>query len=152
MKKSLHQVLKNRNFKLLLIYFLLACSISSCSMWAQGPWPGVEPGPPALGVWSLNYWTTRVVPKQQKFILSKFCRGEVWSYRVGRAIVSLNAGGENGFWVFLIASVVWPAIFSIPWLVDCCCDCCCFVTVVVLWLMLLSSCSVVSDSLPPHGL
>ena len=26
------------------------------------PWPWIEPGPPALGAWSLNHWTTREVP------------------------------------------------------------------------------------------
>ena len=26
------------------------------------PRPGIEPGPPALGVWSLTHWTTRGVP------------------------------------------------------------------------------------------
>ena len=26
------------------------------------PWPGMEPGPPALGAWSLRHWTTREVP------------------------------------------------------------------------------------------
>ena len=26
------------------------------------PWPGIEPGPPALGAGSLSHWTTREVP------------------------------------------------------------------------------------------
>ena len=26
------------------------------------PWPGIEPVPPALGVWSLSYCTAREVP------------------------------------------------------------------------------------------
>ena len=34
----------------------------SCDMWALAPWPGIEPGPPALGAWSLSHWTTREVP------------------------------------------------------------------------------------------
>ena len=34
----------------------------SCSMWGLIPWPGIKPGPPALGVWSLSHWTTREVP------------------------------------------------------------------------------------------
>ena len=25
-------------------------------------WPGIEPGPPALGAWSLSHWTSREVP------------------------------------------------------------------------------------------
>ena len=34
----------------------------SCSMWDLVPRPGIKPGPPALGAWSLNHWTTREVP------------------------------------------------------------------------------------------
>ena len=26
------------------------------------PWPGIEPAPPAVEAWSLNYWTAREVP------------------------------------------------------------------------------------------
>ena len=35
-----------------------------------GPWPGIEPGPPALGVWSLNHWTSKEVPP---------CHSSSWS-------------------------------------------------------------------------
>ena len=31
-------------------------------MWDLVPRPRIEPGPPALGAWSLNHWTTREVP------------------------------------------------------------------------------------------
>ena len=34
----------------------------SCSTWNLVPWPGVEPGRPALEVQSLSHWTTRKVP------------------------------------------------------------------------------------------
>ena len=34
----------------------------SCILWALVLWPGIEPGPPALGAWGLSYWTTREVP------------------------------------------------------------------------------------------
>ena len=34
----------------------------SCGMWDLAAWPGIRPGPPALGAWSLNPWTTREVP------------------------------------------------------------------------------------------
>ena len=33
--------------------------ILCCGMWDLVPWPGMEPGPPALGVWSLSLWTPR---------------------------------------------------------------------------------------------
>ena len=45
-------------------YFLfvyLAALGLSCSMWDLVPQPGVEPVPPALGVWSLSHWTPREV-------------------------------------------------------------------------------------------
>ena len=32
------------------------------------PRPGIEPGPPALGVWNLTHWTTREVPCPQLFL------------------------------------------------------------------------------------
>lgn len=37
-----------------------SCSIRapSCSLWDPVPWPWMEPRPPALGVRSLNHWTT----------------------------------------------------------------------------------------------
>ena len=34
----------------------------SCGRWDLVPWPGIEPRPPALGVWSFSHWTTREVP------------------------------------------------------------------------------------------
>ena len=35
----------------------------SCGMWDLVPRPGIKPGPPALGAWSLSHWTTRAVPE-----------------------------------------------------------------------------------------
>ena len=34
-----------------------------CSTWNLVPWPGIEPGPPVLGVQSLSHWPTREVPR-----------------------------------------------------------------------------------------
>ena len=34
-----------------------ACGIFSCSIWGLVPWPGIEPGSPMLGMWSLSHWT-----------------------------------------------------------------------------------------------
>ena len=39
----------------------------SCGMWDLVLWPGIEPGPPALGVWSLSHWITREVPYLPRF-------------------------------------------------------------------------------------
>ena len=35
--------------------------IFSCGMWDLVPWPGIEPGPFALGAQSLNHWTTKTL-------------------------------------------------------------------------------------------
>ena len=35
----------------------------SCGMWHVVPWLGIEPGPPTLGVQSLNHGTTKEVPQ-----------------------------------------------------------------------------------------
>ena len=42
---------------------IFSCSMRtlSCGMWDLVPWPGIKPGPPALGAWSLTHWTTREV-------------------------------------------------------------------------------------------
>ena len=39
--------------------FVAACRIFSCGMWDLVPWPGPEPEPAPLGMWSLSHWTTR---------------------------------------------------------------------------------------------
>ena len=43
-------------------FLYLAVPGLSCSMRDLVPRPGIEPGPPALGAWSLSPWTTREVP------------------------------------------------------------------------------------------
>ena len=40
-------------------FLYLAVPGLSCSMRDLVPCPGIEPGPPALGAWSLSPWTTR---------------------------------------------------------------------------------------------
>ena len=39
----------------------------SYGMWDLVPWPGIEPGPPALGAQSLSHWTTREAPECKVF-------------------------------------------------------------------------------------
>ena len=43
--------------------FTVVCEISSPGVWDLVPWPGIEPGPPALGVWRLSHWSPREVPR-----------------------------------------------------------------------------------------
>ena len=51
------------------LLFVAACRLFSCRRWTLGcgiwalvPWPGMEPGPPALGVWSPSHWASGQVP------------------------------------------------------------------------------------------
>ena len=53
--------------KWIYIYIYIAALGLSYSMWDLVPWPGIEPGPPALGAWSLSHWTTREVPPKFTF-------------------------------------------------------------------------------------
>ena len=41
--------------------FLVALGLSY-DMWDLVPWPGIKPGPPALGAHNLSPWTTGEVP------------------------------------------------------------------------------------------
>ena len=52
---------------LFIFIFYLAALGLSCSMRDLVPWPGIEPGPPALGAQSPSHWTTREVPTQQSW-------------------------------------------------------------------------------------
>ena len=45
----------------------VAHGIFNCNMWDLVPWSGIEPGPPALGAWSLNHVTTSEVPDPKIF-------------------------------------------------------------------------------------
>ena len=61
----------------------LRCSMQalSCGMWDLVPWPGIEPGPPALGARSLRHWTAR----------------EVWSSRFWHSVSGLGQGFSQCF-------------------------------------------------------
>ena len=47
----------------------MACEllVAAC-MWDLVPWPGIKPGPPTLGAWSLNHCATREVPRKSYFL------------------------------------------------------------------------------------
>ena len=47
-----------------------ACGIFICGMCDLVPQPGIKIGPHALGVWSLNHWTTSEVPQNSILMLS----------------------------------------------------------------------------------
>ena len=49
--------------KAFIVYlFILTGPGLSCGTWGLLPWPGMEPGPPALGAQSLIHWTSREAP------------------------------------------------------------------------------------------
>ena len=60
--------------------FVVACFTLGCGMWDLVPWLGMEPGSPALGVWSLSHWTTGEVPPCNVFLLSVFPSAMVWMF------------------------------------------------------------------------
>ena len=71
-RAAIHGVAKSRtrlsDWSDLIWFLAVACGIFSrsmrtlsCSLWDLVPWPGVEPRPPALEVWSLSHWSTREV-------------------------------------------------------------------------------------------
>ena len=62
-------------------------------MWNLAPWPGIKPGPPALGVQGLNHWTTREVP--------------------GHRFLDLDEeGGQELSTVYLGHPSLWPPLHS----------------------------------------
>ena len=60
---TLNDEKEKQHFFLFLTFLYLAVSGLSCCLWNLVPRPEIEPGPPALGVQSLGYWTTREVPQ-----------------------------------------------------------------------------------------
>ena len=62
----------------LVIY--LAVPGLSCGVWDLVPWPGLEPGPSALGVWSLSHTPGPAGKSPHVFIASSFCRFLHWNF------------------------------------------------------------------------
>ena len=57
----------------LLRVLVVAGGLLSCGMWTLSsliPWPGIKPGPPALGSRSLNHCATREVPQSHSWLLA----------------------------------------------------------------------------------
>ena len=66
-------VLVCTSFFFLIIYlFILAMPGLNCGLWDLVPWPGIEPGLPALGAQNLRHWTTRETPVDISLYLSSF--------------------------------------------------------------------------------
>ena len=64
------------------------------------PWPGIEPVPCPVELWSLNHWTTREVPelflgflKDWVFLNVNFWFAALWSEEVASTISALKLSG-----------------------------------------------------------
>ena len=81
----------------------------SCSMWDLAPWPGIEPGPPALGTQSPSHWTTREVPKSiificlgnQKIHVTHFIMIFTWLWFSGTKLLISLRYTCTVFWIFI---------------------------------------------------
>ena len=51
----------------ILSFFFFSNFLATCGILV--PQPGIKPMPPEVGVWSLNHWTTREVPRNFTFTL-----------------------------------------------------------------------------------
>ena len=115
-----------------IFYLRWACKIFSCSRrtlscgtWGLVPWPGIEPGPPALGVQSVSHWTIREVPHIYIFLKMKvynFCeqRGAIEDVRVNECHSEKPAGMSHTRlsperWSFFPQSLTWTPKWLPSW-------------------------------------
>ena len=108
---------------------IFSCSMGtlSCGIWDLVPWPGIKPGPPALGEHFLSHWTTWEV--FFFFYISHSDRCEVilicislmnsniehlFMYLLATCIPSLekclfrySAHFNTGFWAFYLCWLLW---------------------------------------------
>ena len=71
----------------------LSCNtwdLISCSLRNLGPWPGLNPGPPALGAWSFSHWSTGKALKHL-YLMTDCSHPVFW-------------GGESDYSQYLIGS------------------------------------------------
>ena len=103
--------------------FGLSCSMQTLSfrMWDLVPWSGIEPGPPALGAWSLSHCTTM---REMLFYASRHSerhwgrRHNSVSFSTIQREVSLIGFSESSFklasWSVQMTSGFPWALFSVP--------------------------------------
>ena len=73
----------------LFLYWFRRCCLNSAKTtlkniyiwlhWLLVPWPGIEPGPPALRAWSVSHWTTREVPPSSHLPIYYPLSTEYWT-------------------------------------------------------------------------
>ena len=73
-----------------------------CVMWNLIPWSGIEPGPLALGAWSLSHWTTREVPLLPLLKASQCnCKNYLWKK------IEQKTSGRPAWLMWQDPSVLW---------------------------------------------
>ena len=101
------------------MFTYLAVPGPSCSMWGLVPWPGIAPGPPALGAQSLSLcvsqslslWTTRGVPFV--FLLIAILIGCDDIHCDSDSLISINVGYKKIFMCLLGPFVcLWKNVYS----------------------------------------
>ena len=100
-KKFVRCYRKTQTFKKGGKIIYLAVSGPCCDMWDLVPWPGIEPGPLALGTWSLNHWTTREVP-WMSFLANPILQNVLrylWFRKLTPTFAKLLGGKSNGDWI-----------------------------------------------------
>ena len=86
-------------YVLIWLYWVLVvtCRIFSCGMWDLVPWPGIEPCPLALRVWSLSHWATREVPHCTANHFLPSCVLPTWETPISGGSPHFK-GKEKAFW------------------------------------------------------
>ena len=72
------------------LFFLSAPGLN-LGLWDLVPWPGIEPGPPALEVQNLSHWTTKEVPRVSEWKLLS----HVWLFVTPGLPSPWNSPGQN---------------------------------------------------------
>ena len=115
-----------------------ACRIYSCHMWDLALWPGIDPGPPALGEW-LSATGLPGKSLQYVFCLHHICQDHKLSYlwiirtgsipsRLSTAFGSISPSpsmeasfflGYHQFQIFLLPLSLWPLLNLSAWIMLC---------------------------------
>ena len=84
-------------------FFFPLASCATCRILV--PWPGIEPMPPAVEVWSSNHWTAREVPE-----VCYFKHQLLFLCLIYILIKDLRGLGQIIFWFLnvILVALLWP--------------------------------------------
>ena len=101
-------------FKLFFMSIYLAAPGLSCSMWDLAPWPGIKPGPPALGAQGPSHWTIKEAPYPLPWLRNSIM---LWGYYYLSLGVPGGTSGKERPWQFRIHKRCRcdPWVRKIPW-------------------------------------